>query len=73
MIKISKNNVGDNPNFRWPRGMVPVAHLEGTGAPSFPENEQGNKLKKDPNLPPLNGLKTKTDPVRFILFLFIFY
>lgn len=46
---------------------------KGTGAPSLPENERGNKLKKDPNLPPLNGLKTKTDPARVIFYLFIFY
>lgn len=51
---------------------MPVAHLEGTGAPSLPENGRGNKLKKDPNLPPLNGLKTKTDPAR-VIFLFYFF
>lgn len=48
---------------------MPVAHLEGTDAPSFPENERGNKLKKDPP-PPFNGLKTKTGPLRFIFYLF---
>lgn len=50
---------------------MPVAHLEGTDAPSFPENEQGNKLKKDPTLPPFNGLKTKTGPLRFIFYFFL--
>lgn len=48
-IKISKNNIVNNPSFRWARGMMPVAHLEGTDAPSFPENELGNCKKTQPS------------------------